>query len=124
MAHDTEEFVLDTTCLYSTVRNISGVTKRFGFLPPHGRELDANEQFTVFGSVLESIQRGNGDRGAPSRHITAFEAAVNQHLIEIMNTPAPIFYDTTNEEIQMLSLDGGVLSTVDVCWTNSISVSD
>lgn len=124
MAHDQDEFVLDSSCLYSTVRNISGGSKIFGFLPPHGRRLEDAEQFTVFGSILESIQRGNGDRDMPRRHTTAFEDAINRHEIEIVNTPSPIFYDAGLDEIKMLQLAGGMLSTVDPCWFSSISVSD
>ena len=41
----------DTSCLYSTVKNISGGTKKFGFLPPHGKELDNNIEFTTMGTV-------------------------------------------------------------------------
>jgi len=124
MAHDTDEFVLDTSCLYSTVRNTSGVKKRFGFLPPHGWELEAGEQRTVFGNVLESIQRGNGDRDMPRRHIKAFENSINHHEIEIVNTPSPIFYDESADEIKTLIVDGGSLVVVDPCWFNSISISD
>ena len=31
-------YIYDLGCLYSTVKNISGGTLRFGFLPPHGKE--------------------------------------------------------------------------------------
>lgn len=124
MAHDMDEFVLDTSCLYSTIRNISGGAKTFGFIPPHGWKLDDNEQRTVFGSILEAIQRGNGDRDLPRRHIQAFEASINAHEIEIVNTPSPIFYDETADAIKTLIVDSGSLVVVDPCWFNSISISD
>ena len=124
MGHNPDEFVLDTSCLYSTVRNISGVKKRFGFLPPHGWELEDGEQRTVFGSILEAVQRGNGDRDMPRRHTDAFENSINDHEIEIVNTPSPIFYDETNDESKTLIVDGGSLTVVDPCWFNSISISD
>jgi hypothetical protein len=124
MAHDTDVFVLDTSCLYSTVRNISGGSKKFGFIPPHGWELEDGEQRTVFGNILEAIQRGNGDRDMPQRHITAFENSINAHEIEIVNTPSPIFYDETLDASKTLIVDGGTLTVVDPCWFNSISISD
>ena len=51
--------IVDVTCMYSTVKNISGVSKNFPFLPPHGRTLAADEEVTVFGSILEAITRSN-----------------------------------------------------------------
>ena len=74
--------------------------------------------------TLESIQRGNGDRDMPRRHIKAFENSINHHEIEIVNTPSPIFYDESADEIKTLIVDGGSLVVVDPCWFNSISISD
>lgn len=113
---------IDTSCLFTTVRNDSGVKKKFGFLPPHGRELLADEEFTVFGSILEAVANANGDRVTSRRHMIAFEAAIERGDISILNTPAPIFQDATTGAIKMVRLNGGTLGTIDPCWTRTSSV--
>ena len=45
----------DLNCLYSTVKNISGGSLKFGFLPPHGRELAAAGELTIFGNILDFL---------------------------------------------------------------------
>lgn len=110
---------VDVSCIFSTVKNTSGGTKKFGFLPPHGRELTANEEFTVFGSILEAVANANGDRVTSRRHMVAFEAAIERGDIEIMNTPAPILQDQTTSAVKMLRLNSGALGTIDPCWTRT-----
>ncbi len=113
---------VDTTCLYTTVRNTSGGKKKFGFLPPHGRELDADEEFTVFGSILEAVANANGDRVTSRRHMHAFEAAIERGDLEILATPAPLLIDQTTGATKQLRLNNGTLGTVDPCWTREFSV--
>lgn len=114
---------LDTSCLYSTVKNVSGKTKKFGFLPPHGRELAANEEFTVFGDVRQSVFGNRGsERSVARRDIIAFEAAIARGDLEIVQTPSPILQDVTTLQARMLQVDNGTLSAVDPCWFNSVSV--
>lgn len=112
---------MDTSCLYSTVKNVSGVKKTFGFLPPHGRTLDDNEEFTVFGDIRQNLG-GNqgGERSVQRRANAAFEAAVEAGDIEILQTPSPILQDTATHAAKMLHLTSGTLSAVDPCWHNSI----
>ena len=118
--YDGDGKIYDVSCLYSTVKNISGVRKKFGFLPPHGRELDNNEEFTVFGDVRQAII-GGVERVTARRQILAFEAAIEAGWLEIMQTPSPIFEDQTTGNPRMLELDGGTLADIDPCWKNSIS---
>tara|TARA_Y100000004_G_C8923158_1_gene416367 strand:+ start:253 stop:627 length:375 start_codon:yes stop_codon:yes gene_type:complete len=124
MSHSfsSEGHVMDTSCLYSTVKNISGGAKIFGFLPPHGRELANDEEFTVFGDVRQNIGGNRGsERSVQRRDDAAFEAAIEAGDLEILSTPSPILEDATLEIPKMLKLDSGTLSTVDPCWHNSIS---
>lgn len=113
---------MDTSCLYSTVKNVSGTTKTFGFLPPHGRTLANNEEFTVFGDVRQNLG-GNqgGERSVQRRANAAFEAAIESGDLEILNTPSPILQDTETDLPKMLQLADGELSAVDPCWQNSVS---
>lgn len=96
----------------------------FGFLPPHGRELAANEEFTVFGNILDAIAHRNGDRVTSRRHITAFANAINNGDLVIVHTPAPIFQDATTGAIKMAQTDSGTLGIADPCWANAGSVID
>ncbi len=74
--------------LYSTVRNTSGVAKTFGFLPPHGRRLAANEDFVVFGDVRSMLGRNQGAGGGVlARAQASFEAAVDSGDLTIIQTP-------------------------------------
>lgn len=116
---------LDTHCLFSTVRNSSGGRMIFGFLPPHGRELAANEEFTVFGNVLDAVAHGNGgDRNGSRRWIRAFEDAVNRGDLVIVHTPNPIFQDTATHAIKMAKMTSGTLGTADPCWAGAGSAVD
>jgi len=112
--------VMDTTCLYSTVKNTSGVRKTFGFLPPHGRTLKPDEEFTIYGDAREAVLRF--ERVTDRRHIMAFEAAIARGDIKIIQTPSPILKDETTEETKMLVLDNGSLAVADPCWEESVSV--
>lgn len=108
----------DTSCLYSTVRNSSGGRKKFGFLPPHGRELAANEEFTVFGNIHDAVIRG--ERVTSRRNIQALEAAIERGDLEIISTPSPIF-ENKDGDPKMLHLNSlGALVVDDPCWTSEV----
>ena len=113
--------IYDLGCLYSTVKNISGGTKKFGFLPPHGKELDDDEEYTVFGNVLDAIANGF-DRACSKRSITSFEDAIDDRALEITATPSPILKDSvlTNRSF-MLVVAGEDLGVDDPCWESVAS---
>ena len=120
---DVEGKTMDMSCLYSTVKNISGVKKVFGFLPPHGRELDVNEEFTVFGDVRQSLGGNRGaERSVQRRDHSAFEAAIESGDLEIIQTPSPVLQDTDSGDPKILNLTDGTLSAADPCWFESISI--
>lgn len=106
----------NTSCLYSTIRNTSGQAKVFGFLPPHGRKLAINEEFTIFGGVQESVIRM--DRVTSRRNIQALEQAIARGDIVIVQTPAPLF--EANGVTKMLKMtDGNAIIVDDPCWASS-----
>ena len=111
-----------TDCLQSTVKNVSGGTLKFSFLPPHGRELANNGELTVTGHLVEAIRRPGG-YVASQRHIAGLEAALAAGQLEIIKTPNPVFYDPTNDESKQLKIDAGVLYAADPCWLASSSSS-
>ena len=113
---------MDTSCLYSTVKNASGGTRTFGFLPPHGRTLANNEEFTVFGDIRHSLGGNQGrERSVQRRAHIAFEAAVESGELEIINTPSMIIKDVDDDSSKMIQVDNGALSAVDPCWYSSDS---
>jgi hypothetical protein len=112
---------LSTACLYSVVKNTSGQSKTFGFLPPHGRQLDINEEFTVFGDVRQAMIRFERTEGR--RNIESFEAALRRGDLEIISTPAVILEDDSNPgSTKALRLSNGTLGITDVCWNTSVSL--
>ena len=116
--------IMDTSCLYSTIRNVSGVKKVFGFLPPHGCELAPGEEFTVFGDIRHNIGGNRGpERSVHRRDNSAFESSIQNGDLEIVQTPSPIIQDSSTDLPQMLQLTGGTLSAVDPCWLSSQSES-
>lgn len=114
--------VMDMSCLYSTVKNISGGSMVFGFLPPHGRELANNEEYTVFGDIRMLIGSNAGAEASTRRRSQlAFEAALEAGYLEVLNTPAPIAYDATTEEPKMIKVDNGAIVIADPCWHDSVA---
>jgi hypothetical protein len=105
----------DMSCLYSTVKNTSGARRSFGFLPPHGRSLAANEEFTLFGDINSRLRH--------ARDRAALESAIDRGDLLILSTPAPLLQDTVTTDVKMLRLVDGTLSAVDPCWETSASAA-
>lgn len=115
--------MLDVSCNYSTVKNTSGVRKKFGFLPPHGRELAVNEEFTVFGDIRQALYRFERTEGR--RNVTAFENALRRGDIEIINTPNVVLEDLQNPGVsKILTLRNNALGTAVPCWNAESSLSE
>lgn len=115
--------IVDLTCIYSTLRNISGVAKNFPFLPPHGRSMAVDEEVTVFGNILEALTRSNDRFGKTDQD--AFEEALRRDWLEIRNTPSPIFTDevtTGDDAVKTIAINTGSVVVNDPCWESSITV--
>ena len=112
--------VVDKDCLYSVVQNVSGVVKRFGFLPPHGVKLQPQEEYTVWGSILEAVNL-LGDRNASKRNHQALAAALDRGDIVIMSTPSPVMVDVGTQQSQILRLRNGTLGAHNPCWLSQTS---
>lgn len=116
------EFV-DTSCIYSTVRNTSGKRRFFGFLPPHGRTLAANEEFSVFGHITAAVV-GDVERATSRHHMAAFERAIEAGDLEILSTPAPILLDQGTEEPVMLEVTNGTVASTTPCFAGTLVDSE
>jgi hypothetical protein len=89
-------------CLFTIVKNTSGGTKHFGFLPPHGVTLDADEELHIFGDIFSAIFRGAGHR---RKHIQdALGVAITDGDLEIVTSPCTVIYD----EVDLASYRVGV----------------
>jgi len=102
-------------CHKSTIRNISGETRTFAFLPGHShKSLADGEERSFNGDVRETISRRS------KRGFTAMVNAIEDGRMDILRTPNPIVYDHTADEPRMLKLAGGTVTWVDPCWANNV----
>lgn len=113
----------DTSCLMTTVRNITSGTRTFSFLPPHGRDLDANEEFSVYGDMIAAVQRANPI--ASKRHVDAYLEAIasDSKTLAVLRTPAPIFWDRNLGTSHLISLETGALVVRDPCMESDLTSS-
>jgi hypothetical protein len=107
----------NTTCLYTTVKNIAGTERVFGFLGARGMRLSDGEVVTVPGNLVAAL--GNGGVGS-QRKFKGLERALDQNgSLEIVSTPGVHLYDSVHDRTRILSLQGQVLGVVDPCWASS-----
>lgn len=106
----------DTTQLYTVVKNTSGATKTFSFLPPHGRVLTADQEVSIAGNIVDVLHAKH--KGRAERHIAALEAALLAGELEIKSLPVPIVYDETEEVTKAITVDDGSVSLVDPSWAD------
>lgn len=104
------------TCLYTTVVNTSGQVRRFGFLPPWGRQLAIGAEFSAIGSVVDWIQGRGGMCPVPEKQLKALKRALESGDLEIKSTPAVALYDAVEAETKVLVLATETLGTADPCW--------
>ena len=102
----------DMSCLYTTLKNISGGILQFGFIPPHGRQLADEEEVLVLGDIYDRIAMSR----SRERSRVAFEAALEDNLITIIRTPEPVFHDLLLDVTRMAKLSNNTVVLDDPCW--------
>jgi hypothetical protein len=106
-----------TTCLNTTVVNISGEARYFDFLPPYGLTLAADEEFSAPGDIIEWLRR----RPRPAS-IEALQLSLNNclenELIAIKSSPSLFVWDPTPGETKEVAIAGedGTLTLEDPCY--------
>lgn len=95
-------------CINTTVRNMSGKAAVFGFLPPHGKKLEAGEEYTFFGSIESLLSKVTSGRKR-----AGFTAAVQSGDLGVVSGPTPILYDATLDVSKTIKLDNDSFSTTD-----------
>lgn len=91
----------NTTDLYTTVKNVSGVKRVFGFLGEHGRELENNATYTVPGDLVTKLgaQRSR-------RKFQALERALLAGHLEIVKSPSVYLLSESGNVTRELAMSG------------------
>lgn len=105
----------ETSCLYTKVKNISGATRTFSYLPPHGRTLTNNQELSFIGGLTDGILMNR----RPSRILASLEEDLKENRLSVLSTPSPILYDATDDRSAMLKLDNERLYTIDPCYEDT-----
>src|SRR5687768_763573 len=101
-------------CLFSIVKNVSGGTKHFGFLPPHGRTLDDDEELHVFGNIFDAIYRSAGFRN--QRLQDALATAINDGDLEVKTSPCLLVYDVADLATYRIGSDNAGFMAYEPDW--------
>jgi len=88
-----------TTDLYTTVKNVSGVTQTFGFLGKHGKRLDNNETYSVRGDLVGAL---GAERS--TRRFTALERALVNGALTIVKSPSVYVLSETGNVTRELGM--------------------
>ncbi len=70
-------------CLNTVVRNISGTSRFYAYLPPHGRRLADGEEMSIPGNLLPWMNKSNVNM----RHLRGFAADLEDCRIAILQSP-------------------------------------
>jgi hypothetical protein len=103
-----------TASQYSILKNTSGATRFFGYLPNHGKTLTANQDYTFFGDIWGRM--GQGDGRINERKRASFEADLLAGNIEIINSSMPVYYDAAGTAVKIVKISSGVLSADNPSW--------
>ncbi|NDD53397.1 hypothetical protein EBZ39_05905 [bacterium] len=95
--------------LYTTVKNVSGAARVFGFLGAHGKRLANNETYTVPGDLVAAV--GKGGRGG-QRQFKALERALADGTLIVTSSPAVYLTDTQDGSHDQIKLTNNALGTV------------
>ena len=105
--------MIDTAFLYSTIKNTSGESRYFDFLPPHGVTLADDEELQLIGDIRNTITIGK-EFGQAQRTIKAFEQAVADGDLTIVSIAPMVLQDAATGNSKLLVLSGGLLSVTDM----------
>lgn len=89
----------DSTNHETVIRNATGGTRFFGFLPPHGKRLANGETFTFPGN-LEALLMSNTKK----RQRDSYLRALGDGSLRLLKIPAPVYFDATTDRGQTLTL--------------------
>lgn len=100
--------------LYTTVKNVSGTTRTFGFLGAHGKTLNNNDTYTVPGDLVAKL---GGQRS--KRSFKALERALENGVLQIVSSPAVYLTDVDDGSVDQLQVNNdNVEPTTPAGWDN------
>lgn len=107
--------------LYTLVENLTDGERTVGFLGARGMTLAAGEVVAIPGDLVASlgVQANSGDR----RKFDGLERSVKAGRLRINSRPAPVLFDTTDDQPKSIAIANGVLGTVDPGYNSIGSVS-
>jgi len=103
---------LSLPSLYTTIQNTSGASMYYGFLPPHGKTLAADEEYSIAGDLTTRIAMHK----ASARIFPSYESNLDAVKFVILKTPAVHLFDSTTQVVKLLMLDNKTLGTVHPDW--------
>jgi len=95
-----------TTDLYTTVKNVSGVTQTFGFLGKHGKRLANNETYSVRGDLVGAL---GAERS--TRRFAALERALVNGALTIVKSPSLYLLNEQGTVTAEVAMSNRVLGT-------------
>jgi hypothetical protein len=110
--------------LYTTVKNVSGSDQNFSFLPPHGVRLAAGATYSFFGGLTDIGGAAGQEAASRSRYHKALQYAIEEGLLDVVQTSQPVFEDATTGEPQVIVVDNGVVDASSPSWVPADSDSD
>lgn len=99
-----------TACHTTKVRNMTGKTAFFGYLPPRGKRLAPGETY-VFNGDLRQFYAAVTKK----RYQTALFNALKDGDLVIEHTPAEHHYDETLDVVKVVKVNNGSVAAADPC---------
>ena len=111
-------------CFYTTVKNVSGKTRPFGFLGRHGKTLTPNQEYTEFGDLVDKLttagvkdtRRAKLAFERACKGFTSAAGVVYPVALHIKESPKIVIYDTGASLPKQLTLINGTLGVTDPCY--------
>ena len=114
------------SCLYTVVRNTSGVAQHFGYILnpgsylPRGVTLAAGEEVAIAGDLTTRLANCR----TADRTFKSYENALSTGKLAILNTPDVHIYDNTLDTVKTLWVSNGVVGVTAPCWGTYSGTSD
>lgn len=90
----------------TVVRNTSGGTRFFGYLPKFGAKLAAGADFVYTGDLMAWI-------GNKTRYADQFEKDLHAGNLTIIQLPASVVFDATATRVRVLGVNSGTVTVGD-----------
>lgn len=116
----------DMSDVVTVVTNISDSTIVMGFLPPHGKTLEANESVTVQGDLVASLLAGGGR--SHKRKVDAFNSAITNKIISVRVNHRNIMHGNVSANVVipvgcLVYLDTTIKPAASFTWDTNIATT-